>query len=67
MSHWSEDYHRPSRRGSCSEAESESAPPVDLDKLWNSLGKTYGGDAGIETERCQNAKFIIQELTFSIR
>lgn len=62
MNRWSEDYHRPSRRGGRSEAESESAPPVDLDKLWNYLEKTYGGDAGIETAHRQNAKFIIQEL-----
>jgi hypothetical protein len=64
MSHWSEDYHRPSRRGgrSKAEAESESTPPVDLDKLWNYLEKTYGGDAGIETAHRQNAKFLIKAL-----
>jgi hypothetical protein len=64
MSNWSEDYHRPSRRGgrSKAESESESGPPVDLDKLWNYLEKTYGGDAGIETAHRQNAKFIIKQL-----
>jgi hypothetical protein len=66
MSHWSEDYHRPSRRGARSkseaESESESAPPVDLDKLWNYLEKTYGGNAGIETAHRQNAQFIIKQL-----
>lgn len=60
MTRWSEDYHRPSRRGERSEGE--SAPPVDLDKLWNYLESTYGGDAGIETAHRQNAKFIIKEL-----
>jgi hypothetical protein len=60
MSRWSEEYHRPSRRGEPS--ETESAPPVDLDKLWNYLESTYGGDAGIETAHRQNAKFIIKEL-----
>lgn len=63
MSRWSEDYHRdlrPSRRGEASEAE--VAPPVDLDKIWNYLESTYGGDAGIETAHRQNALFIIKEL-----
>lgn len=60
MSRWSEEYHRPSRRGGQSEAE--SIPPVDLDKLWNYLESTYGGNAGIETAHRQNAMFIIKEL-----
>jgi len=62
MSRWSENYHRPSRRGERSESEATSAPPVDLDKLWNHLESTYGGDAGIETAHRQNAQFIIKEL-----
>lgn len=63
MSRWSEEYHRPSRRGQQSEVE--PAPPVDLDKLWNYLESTYGGDAGIETAHRQNAKFIIKELNLN--
>lgn len=57
MSRWSEEYHRPSRRGERS--ETESAPPVDLDKLWAYLEGTYGGDAGIQRAHRQTAKFII--------
>jgi hypothetical protein len=63
MSRWSEDYHRdlrPSRRGDQSEVE--PAPLVDLDKIWNHLESTYGGNAGIETAHRQNAQFIIKEL-----
>jgi hypothetical protein len=60
MSRWSEEYHRPSRRGEQSKAD--SAPPVDLDKLWNYLEATYGGDAGIERAHRQNANLIIKEF-----
>jgi hypothetical protein len=63
MSRWSEDYHRdlrPSRRGD--KSEGEPASPVDLDKIWNHLESTYGGNAGIETAHRQNAQFIIKEL-----
>jgi hypothetical protein len=60
MTRWSEEYHRPSRRGERSEVD--SAPPVDLDKLWNYLEATYGGDAGIQRAHRQNANFIIKEL-----
>jgi hypothetical protein len=60
MSRWSEEYHRPSRRADRSEAE--SVPPVDLDKLWNYLEATYGGDAGIQRAHRQNANLIIKEF-----
>lgn len=57
MSRWSDEYHRMNRR-----SETEFVPPVDLDKLWNYLEGTYGGDAGIETAHRQNAKMLINQL-----
>jgi hypothetical protein len=57
MSRWSDEYHRMNRR-----SETEFVPPVDLDKLWNYLESTYGGDAGIETAHRQNAKMLINQL-----
>lgn len=58
MSRWSEEYHQRNRR-----TETECVPPVDLDKLWNYLESTYGGDAGIQRAHRQNANLIIKEFS----
>lgn len=58
MDRWREEYDRRNRR-----SDETVLPPVDLDKIWDHLEATYGGQAGIEISHRQNAQTIISQLS----